>query len=172
MVLVGLAIVVAACRSAGSADIATAAIPGPACRATVQGVDVTAWREIAAEGFRFCVPPAWRGSGQTLRHGGASLTWGLGEHPQRQAVATAVVTVPASELGTVTNGAVPNSDVRRFTEDIGGRQADVWRNRFGNKYYTGAPWSSPRVWLIGDAEDAPSANLQVTIFRTVRFDTN
>lgn len=64
---------------------------------------------------------------------------------------------------------IPDSDVRRFSEEIDGHVADMWRNRFGRKYYTGAQWSSPQVWLVGDAEDPATADLQVTVFRTVRF---
>jgi hypothetical protein len=175
MLLVGLAIAATACRSAGSAPAATAVPPDAApalvpCGVTMQGVDVTAWREVAADGFRFCVPPDWRVSERTWRHGGARLTWGLGSPPPRTEVATEVVAVPASQLGAVRPGTpIPDSDVRRFSEEIGGHVADLWRNRFGRKYYTGAQWSSPRVWLVGDAEDPATADLQVAVFRTVRF---
>ena len=135
----------------------------------MQGVDVTAWREVVADGFRFCVPSSWRASGRTWQHGGASISWGVGSRPARQA-ATTVVSVPASELGALqAGGAVPDSDVRRFSETIDGRRANLWRNRFGREFHTGAEWSFPRVWLVGDARDAASADLQVAIFRTVRF---
>jgi hypothetical protein len=65
----------------------------------------------------------------------------------------------------------PDSDLRRFAEAIGGLEAQVWRNRFGTAYYTGARWDSPRVWVTGEAGAADVADLQVTIFRTVRFPT-
>jgi hypothetical protein len=178
MLLVALGIAATACRSAPSASADTAVLPASApapvpCGATVQDVNVTAWREVAAEGFRFCVPPDWRVSDRTWRHGGARLTWGLGAPPSRQRVATAVVAVPASELGAAGPGSpIPDSDVRRFSEDIGGHLADLWRNRFGRSYYTGAEWSSPRVWLVGDAQDPATADLQITVFRTVRFTAN
>lgn len=173
MWLVGLAIAAMACRSAQSVPAATAVSPAspPApCGVTVQGVDVTTWREVAADGFRFCVPPDWPVSGQTWRHGGASLTWGVGELPRREARATEIVAVPASGLGAAQGGLpIPDSDMRRFSEEIGGHLADLWRNRFGEKYYTGAQWSSPRVWIEGGAQDPTTADLQVTVVRTVRF---
>lgn len=173
LVLVGTAIAATACRSAQSRPVATtvpvASAPAP-CGATVQGADVSKWQEVAAGGFRFCVPSNWKLSGQTWRHAGARLTWGVGEPPRREAVATKVVAVRASDLGAAQPGMpIPDSDVRRFSEEIGGHLADVWRNRFGRKYYTGAQWSSPRVWLVGDADDPATADQQVTVFRTVRF---
>ena len=173
MLVVGLAMTATGCRSAPPGPAATTVPPAAAsapCGATVQGVDVSAWREVAANGFRFCAPTDWRVSGQTWRHGGGSLTWGVGAHPRREAVATEVVAVRASDLGGAQPGMpIPDSDVRRFSEEIDGHLADVWRNRFGNKYYTGAQWSSPSVWLVGDADDPATADLEVAVFRTVRF---
>ena len=63
-----------------------------------------------------------------------------------------------------------DNEVRRFTEAIGGLQADVWRNRFGRNYYTGAEWASAAVWLVGEARDSRTADLEVVMYRTVRFE--
>ncbi len=122
---------------------------------------------VAADGFTFCVPPGWHGSGRTWRRGEGSVTWGTGA-PPRTAVRTEVRTVPASEIETTPAG-VPDSDLRRFTEVIGGQDAQVWRNRFGGAYYTGVRWDGPRVWLTGEAGGPETADLQLKIFRTVRF---
>ena len=65
----------------------------------------------------------------------------------------------------------PDSEVRRFTEEIGGRTAEVFNNRFRSNHFTGAQWSSPRVWIHGRASSSAAADVQITIFRTVRFTT-
>ena len=148
---------------------ATAAAPtAEACTASVPAVDLSAWRLVTAQGFTFCVPPEWRGSGRTWHRGNATISWGLGE-PARREVRTELRTVPASQAGSPPAGAPPDSDIRRFAEAIGGRDAQLWRNRFGRAYYTGARWDSPRVWLTGEANGPDAADLEVTIFRTVRF---
>lgn len=66
-------------------------------------------------------------------------------------------------------GRVPDSDVRRFTEEIDGRTAQLWLNRVGRNYHTGAEWTGERVWIVGDATDPAAADVQIAIFRTVRF---
>lgn len=133
-------------------------------------MELSAWRSVTAEGFTFCVPPEWRAVGRTWRHGEASISWGTGAYRPRKigSVVTTVVTTDPSRV-PLPEGPPENSAVHRFSEEIDGRIAQVWRNRFGVDYHTGATWASPRVWMHGEANDAHSANLQVTIFRTVRF---
>jgi hypothetical protein len=136
----------------------------------VPGIEVASWREIAAEGFTFCVPPDWRGSGRSLRRGSAEITWGKGTRPPQQvAVVTQTVVAPAGAVPRPPSGPPLDSDLRRFTEEIGGHRATVWRNRFGQGYHTGAHWESLRFWIVGEAADPASADMQLTIFRTVRF---
>lgn len=173
MLLAGMVIVSTACSRAGAgaagAQPSKAAAPSTTCRAIVRGLDTSRWREVSAEGFSFCVPATWSGNGRTWRQGGGSITWGVGTHP-RPKTSTTVVAVRASEIGSLQSGGPPpDSDVQRFSEEIGGRRADLWRNRFGREFHTGAVWSSPRVWLVGESQDATSADVQVMVFRTVRF---
>lgn len=175
VLVVGIAATTAACGPpASSGGLGTVASPSAAlalgCRATVASIDVSTWREIAAEGFTFCVPADWRGGGRTWRRGSAQITWGKGTHPRKQvAVVTETVVVPAGVVPQPPSGPPPNSDVQRFNEEIGGHRASVWRNRFGQDYHTGADWESLRIWIVGEATDPAAADLQVTIFRTVRF---
>jgi hypothetical protein len=60
-------------------------------------------------------------------------------------------------------------DSRRFTENIAGHDADVWRTRSRDGYFTGAQWRTPRVWLSGREQTADAADVELTIIRTVRF---
>jgi hypothetical protein len=75
------------------------------------------------------------------------------------------VTVPAGTPLPVTT----DSDVRRFSESIGGHVAELYRNRVEGKYYTGVQWSTPHVWFTGQASSSDVADLEVKIFRTVHF---
>jgi hypothetical protein len=59
--------------------------------------------------------------------------------------------------------------VRRFNEEIGGRFATLWRNRFQRTYYVGAQWDGPSVWITGETPDSDVADRVLDIARTVRF---
>jgi hypothetical protein len=65
---------------------------------------------------------------------------------------------------------VPDNELRRFPAVIDGLQAHVWRNRFGSEYYTGVQWDSAAVWLVGEARDARAADVELVMYRTVRFE--
>ena len=141
------------------------------CAATVAEQDLTTWRTVAAEGFSFCIPPEWTAEGHVWTRGGGKLTWGTGERPNG-AVRTQTRLVTAAELSRMESNADEASadrDVQRSTPVIDGRIADVFRNRIGTKYRTGAQWSDPRVWFTGEASSAEAADLEITIMKTVRF---
>jgi hypothetical protein len=107
-----------------------------------------------------------------LRRGTAEITWGRGTRAPQQVVR--VTEIEVARVGvtpTPRSGPPLNSDAQRFTEDIGGQRATVWRNRYAQDYRTGAEWESMRVWIVGEASDPGSADVQLTIFRTVRFQT-
>ena len=151
----------------GTADgVEASAAASEPCAVSLDGVDVSHWQTVAATGFTFCAPPDWTRRGTTIRRGASVVRWGRGAPPPK--VRESVIRVPA---GSVPGGAggLPDSEVRRFTEVIGGLPADVWRNRFGRDYYTGAEWTTTRIWLEGDARDGQAADLEVAIYRTVRF---
>ncbi len=175
VLVVGIAATTGACGSpASTRGVETVASPSAAlaagCRATVAGIDVSTWREIAAEGFTFCVPPDWRGGGRTWRRGSARINWGKGTHPRQQvAVVTETMVAPAGAAPQPPSGPPPNSEIQRFTEEIGGHRASMWRNRFGQDYHTGADWESLQIWIVGEATDRAAADLQIAVFRTVRF---
>ena len=170
--LIGIAAMAGACARAAQTS-APATVDQPLsplaeCHATVRDMDVSTWRAVSAETFTFCVPPDWRGSGRSWRRGSGEISWGTGTHPREQ-VATVIATVPASDRATLSSGPLPDSDVRPFSEEIGGRRAEMWRNRIGQDYHTGADWEAMRIWMVGKARDATTADLQLAIFRTVRF---
>jgi hypothetical protein len=79
----------------------------------------------------------------------------------------------ASRLGIATASrpaALPSdADLQHFTDQIDGRPVTVWRNRINRTYHVGAQWDSPRLWLVGESTDLPSAETQLVILRTVRF---
>ena len=160
--------------SSGSPGTAPQVVQGtPAaterCTAAVPRVDVSSWEIIAAKAFTFCMPPGWKGSGNTRRNGPTTLNWGTGNPPRTRGVAVTRRVVmrvgerpPPPELP-------PGSEVRPFTETIGFRDANLYRNRFDRTYYIGAVWKSPAVWIAGDSPDSDAADLMLNIARTVRF---
>jgi hypothetical protein len=53
----------------------------------------------------------------------------------------------------------------------GGRRADVWRNRFGATFYTGAQWATPHAWITGEATSREAAEAELASIRTARVPT-
>ncbi|HEX8211492.1 MAG TPA: hypothetical protein VF584_15075 [Longimicrobium sp.] len=140
------------------------------CTVTVPGADLTGWREVRATGFTFCVPAGWRPVGRvrngvdasTWRGGGGEVKWGTGEYRSGKVV-TRVVSVRAG------NPLPEPTGVKRFSEVIGGKLADLYDNEFEGDFYTGAKWTNPAVYVAGESRDAVTARLQLQVFRTVRF---
>ena len=137
------------------------------CTAQVPSADVSGWRSVEAEGFTFCVPPDWSASGRTWSRGTARVTWGVG---------TAVAEADVPEMVRAANRPVPscvptppkNVLVRPTAEVIGGHEARVWRSRYSRGFYTGAHWSTPHFYIVGEASDAATADLEMVIVRTAR----
>ena len=138
------------------------------CTAAVPRVDVSSWHLIAAKGFTLCVPPDWQGSSSSRRKGPATLNWGTGNPPTSRVAVTSRVVVRRGER-PMPPEPPPGTEVRPFNEDIGGRVARLYRNRFDATYYVGAVWDSPGVWVTGESPDSDAADLMLNVARTVRF---
>jgi len=114
--------------SGTQASAQSASAPTAPCTAAVRGVDVSSWESVAADGFTFCLPASWNGRNGTVRQGSTSLSWGTGSPPQRR---VAVVRAEVRRAGEPPSPQLlPGSEARRFTEEIDGRTATLWRNRF------------------------------------------
>ena len=151
----------------GGATRTPAPVADAPCKAYVASRDLAGWKAVAADGFTFCVPPDWRVGRNSGIGNNASLSWGTGEQPH-SVVREEVRTVKPSEFEAMVL-ANSQTDSRRFTENIGGRDANVWRSRSRDEYHTGAQWKTPRVWLVGKEQTADAADVDLTIIRTVRF---
>src|SRR5687767_11723209 len=73
-----LGLTLAACRSAPRVVIADNPRVDGACRAVIEGANLSGWKEVHAEGFAFCVPADWRVSGRFAERGTARVEWNLG----------------------------------------------------------------------------------------------
>ena len=173
----GVAASASGCASASApgaepaASVTSAAAEVLPCAVPVPEPAREPWRQVRATGFTFCVPASWRPTGRpegrsvdarTWRGGSGSITWGRGEYrPQRTESRIAIVRAgePLPSPG----------QVRRFTEVIDGRPAELWDNEFEGKHYTGARWTGQAVYLEGEATDPATARLQLVVYRTVRF---
>lgn len=168
-----LALVASGCRTAApdttsvlSPSVSAAAAP---CAAIVRKVDVSAWREVQMPSFVVCLPAEWALSGSTWRRGAATIRWGIGIYtdpdarPSSGGPALSGAGIDRQEGGTAGNVA------HRFGEMIDGSWADLWRSRRGGIYRTGVQWTDARVWFVGQSPDAQTVDLQLNVYRTVRF---
>jgi len=123
------------------------------CTAHVASQDLSQWKAVAADSFTFCVPREWRVQDGSAAGLDATLTWGTG--------------APIAQKFTVLD--MSNTEFHRFSEDIGGHSAVLWENRIITVYLTGARWTRPQVWIEGETRSLIAADVELTIFRTVRF---
>jgi hypothetical protein len=176
-------LLLAACASGnrqGAADAAVAETAAEPCNVAVEAARGAPWRLVRGEGFTFCVPTTWRAGARRTsagvdahiwRGGQGSITWGTGTYqPQRRTV-TVTTVVPASAVGGAGMPPAPPAGAsRRSAETIGGYVADVWSNQFEGTHYTGAVWTVPaRVHITGESKSRVDADLQLAVYRTVRF---
>lgn len=170
------AVLALACASGASSPEgpATARVAPRPCTVSPPGTD-SAWQEVRAEGFTFCVPGSWRPQGggrqnadaRKWRTASGSVTWGTGAPPSREVIVTETVVVRAGELPRPT----ARADTRRDREMIGGRLAEVREMHFRDLHHTEAVWREPAIYLQGEATSVHVAQLLLVIHRTVRFTT-
>ena len=176
MVLRGwVAVCLAACAGrTGTPDNTASVAAAPPCTVPTPTTD-SLWREVRAAGFTFCVPLSWRSQGSapsaavdphTWRSASGSMTWGTGSPPSRRVIATTTVVV---REGEPLPQSMPPADIRNYTELLGGRTAEVTELHADNIHHTEARWRDPDVYLQGETRNSATAQLLLTIHRTVRF---
>ena len=135
-----------------------------ACTAPVASAAQAQWQQISAQGFTFCIPASWRAAGRnTFRGEGGWVRWGTGEYRASE-TRTVTVHVPAGSLPHA-----PQGRQNRFAETIGGAVAELWDNELDGRFYTGAQWRTPQIYLVGQSGDMSARDRQLEIYRTVRF---
>ena len=159
------AFLLAACAThhAAAPDGGKDAPPVP-CPVFVPTADSLDWKLVQATGFTFCVPPGWRRSGSRgWQSEGAGIEWRIGAWPQSTTLDPRWF--PAGIRG-------PEHFDRHLVEVIGGEGAELWDIRIQDADYTAAQWAQKRVFFKGKANGLQSADLEFTIYRTVRFNAS
>lgn len=110
------------------------------------------------------MPESWRrGRSNEWRGAGASVAWDLGRTPQMRERVTIVRSptgMPPRAPGTF----------RQYTEVVDGQAAEVWESDTPGKYRSVISWRAPLVLqLSGNGTTRSEADIQLQIFRTVRF---
>jgi hypothetical protein len=124
------------------------------------------WKQITATNVTFCIPAAWRVRGMRASYGGGSIRWQNTAPP----VMTRQATGPQSIAGSGTSANSSPVRTERLPETIGGRQAEVWRQMGVGRLQTGVSFAqSPQFFMTGEASGDENVNLQLAVFRTVRF---
>jgi len=140
------------------------------------------WQLVRGTGFTFCVPADWQSAdGLTWRGAGGSITFassGSGPLIPRDVITSRpivvgeiVETLPADQLPT-TIRTVPTfagCAERRLAETIEGRSVTLTDTDCGGDHSTSARWSNPALSFHGTAPSASSAQLQLQVYRTLRF---
>ncbi|HET7233486.1 MAG TPA: hypothetical protein VFJ16_25975 [Longimicrobium sp.] len=164
------------CGTGPVAGLASRAGPAPvasreanACNAEVSSADVSRWRRVEAMGFTFCVPPDWSASGdRAWSRGTARVTWGISRNVAASDIPS-LVEAASRAMPACVSAPARGSDVHPTPEMIGGRQAHVWRASYPRGFYTGGHWYDPHFYIVGEAGDAATADLEMAIVHTVRW---
>jgi hypothetical protein len=64
---------------------------------------------------------------------------------------------------------IPPCGSRRFSERVGGFLADFYQGECDARHSTGAWWISAGAYVAGVAADNETAELQLQVYRSVRF---
>ena len=145
------------------------AAPPPAmavvpCPVSVPAADSLEWKLVQATGFTFCVPPGWRASGARGWLGdGMGVEWGTSG--QRESLYFSRRQFPVGNKG-------PDPQPRRVVEMIGGESAELWDGRVQDAEYTFAEWAGRHVYFEGKASGPRGAEVELMIYRTVRFNAS
>ena len=127
-----------------------------------------AWKQVTAENVTFCVPANWRVRGTRASYGGGSIRW---EHATVRATPSASASGPTSLTGR--SNSSPNSTPVRseaLPEMIGGHQATVMRQMGVGRLQTSVNFPNPPQFsMTGEASGEEQVNLQLAVYRTVRF---
>jgi hypothetical protein len=143
-----------------------------------------AWKLVAGAGFTFCVPSDWQTSdGQSWRGGSGSIAWGTGTpaawplvpQVEREGVVYGTVTVvspgqmPAPSTVPILPASTEPCTAKRFAERVGGFLTDFYHGDCDGRHSTGAWWLTAHAYVAGVATDAETAELQLQVYRSVRF---
>ncbi len=141
---------------------------GALCDVAVQGAELRGWRAVATSRFTFCVPPDWSGDGESWRAAnGASVSLSLGIADPGMASERMHASVPAHDARLMAGRSSAGTQPR--SESIGGRSVSLYSSRSEGRYSWTAVWMASAISLLGTAFDRATSDLELTIFRTVRF---
>lgn len=176
----------AACggRTAPATPVALApcAVPG-------LGSGDSAWRQVRASGFTFCVPASWQPTGRghdsvdarRWNGTGASVTWDLGQPPPVMARRDTTVTAPVARgMRGRSPSPSPSPPVgfeqpcRRRTEPIPveGMSWLVTHIQCPRLWSLTAMSTAPAVYVQGDALTAEEADVLLRVMQTIRLSGN
>ena len=160
VVVVGCLLAACAAQKRTSQAAAPSVSSAP-CTVPVRAADSLQWKQVQADRFSFCVPAGWRQSGDRWWSGdGARIAWGDDEQ-----IPIGVIGEPQAPSGLQ----APEPAPRHFIEQIGDELAELWDRRVSDANYTQATWPGKRLFFRGRASTLRKADVQLAIYRTVRF---
>jgi hypothetical protein len=154
----------------------------------------SAWHQVRASGFTFCVPASWQASGRAHDSSDAqgwngdegSLTWGLGRPPARM-TAPRVITGSVVVIGAPGANRLPlpaNPTPLPMPQDPLRQRCSLPSNipivvdsvslvitqvQCQDTWTTSAWSTAPGIYVQGEAHSVKGANVLLTVMQTIRF---
>jgi len=158
------------------------------CAVAGVGTPDSAWREVRATGFTFCVPASWKPSGRAKdsvdanhwKGDGTSVTWGLGRPLSgigRNSSAEVTGAIVSGGRGYAPMASAPAQVITHRCDPatntpltVGGTVVMVTQVRCEGVTWTTTGWSTaPPIYVQGEAHTARLADLLVRVMGTIRF---
>lgn len=177
------ALVLASACSSGGASPSTTPSPGGAASMEASGQrgepcpvpvppNTGDWKLVEITNVTFCVPAAWEVSATQARATGNRVSWGATAQrmqvvvsgiPPGQMSGTSIANAGGSRGGTTM--------ARRVTENemIGGQMGAIWYEEGTGRVATGISFTRPTFAMSGEASGRANVELQLAIYRTIRF---
>jgi hypothetical protein len=164
-----IALGVAACAAGPRLEPVTAST---ACNVPGIGSSQSPWRRVRGASFTYCVPSDWRPDSRGSAtidpnnwsgHGG-SIGWGFGRAPVVEG--NVVTVVRQQDLATLPP---PCPQPWTADESVDGRSVRLSHFECQGTHHTAAVFNQPMMYFQGAARDAGTAQVELTIFRSLRF---
>lgn len=131
------------------------------------------WKLVEGVGFTMCVPSDWRVANTRATYSGGTVRWQSQERREAFTVTSVrgASTPSATSMGNAGGSRASTTIARRqgVSEMIGGQMATIWSEEGNGRVGTGVEFRDPRLVITGEASGQQNVQLQLEVYRTIRF---
>ena len=123
------------------------------------------WKQVSDANVTFCVPSTWRIRGARAIYSGGNIQWQHSTPPAQ----TRSSSGPTSIGGSSRSDGGSSVRTENFSEMIGGAPAEMSRQTGVGRLQSRVSWRQPLFSMVGEAAGETQLQVQLAVYRTVRF---